>query len=71
MANENLISLRKSRGYLKAEVARKANITEAGYSYYEQGKRTPSVRTAIRIAGALGVQRWEGFCKLWECHPTV
>lgn len=68
---ESLVNLRKSRGYLKADVARKANITEAGYSYYEQGKRTPSVRTAIRIAGALGVQSWKGFCELWDCSPST
>ena len=71
MANESLINLRKARGFLQAEVARKAQITEAGYAYYEQGKRTPSVRTAIRIAGALGVQSWKGFCELWDGNPTT
>jgi transcriptional regulator with XRE-family HTH domain len=68
---ENLANLRKSKGYLKADVARKANITEAGYSYYEQGKRTPSVRTAIQIASALGVQSWKGFCELWDGSPST
>jgi len=70
MANESLINLRKSKGYRISDVARRAEISEAGYTYYEQGKRTPSVRTAIRIAGALGVQSWKGFCDLWSCSPT-
>ena len=71
MANESLISLRKSKGYRIADVARRAEISEAGYTYYEQGKRTPSVRTAIRIAGALGVQSWKGFCDLWSCSSST
>ena len=71
MANETLKNLRKGKGFSQAEVARKAKMTEAGYAYCEQGKRTPSVRTAIRIAGALGVQSWKGFCELWDGTPSI
>lgn len=66
MENVNLKNLRKERGLSLADVASGAGITEVGYMYYEYGKRTPNVRTAIRIAGVLGVQSWNSFCKLWE-----
>lgn len=49
-----LRAARERSGKTQAQVAREANIAERLYQDYEYGKREPGVRTAIRIARALG-----------------
>ena len=49
-----LRAAREKSGKTQAQVAREANIAERLYQDYEYGKREPGVRTAIRIARALG-----------------
>ena len=48
-------------GLTQVQVAKKAGITERGYQRYEADEKSsqysePSVKVAIRIADALGVQ---------------
>ena len=38
----------------QAQMAKDAGISEVAYQLYEYGKREPGVKTAIRIADALG-----------------
>ena len=49
-----LRAAREQSGKTQAQVAKEAKISEAQYQNIEYGKNTPSVTTAIRIAGALG-----------------
>ena len=50
-----LRAAREKTGKTQAQVAKEAGISEQAYQLYEYGKCTPGVRTAIRIADALGV----------------
>lgn len=50
----NLKAARESAGLTQAQAAEKANVSERMYLYYEADKKEPRVRTAIRIADALG-----------------
>lgn len=52
--NMKLREAREGSGMTQAQVAKKANVTERTYQYYESGKKEPGVRTAIRIAKTLG-----------------
>ena len=54
MENKALKAARKKSGKTQAQVAREAGITGRVYQYYEYGQKEPGVRTAIRIADALG-----------------
>ena len=49
-----LRAAREQSGKTQAQVAKEANISEVAYQMYEYDKREPRVRTAIRIAKALG-----------------
>lgn len=51
-----LKAAREKSGKTQAQVAKKARVTEAMYQRYEYALSEPGVRTAIRIADALGVQ---------------
>lgn len=51
----NLKSARERIGKTQACIASEVGVSELSYQLYEYGKRTPNVRTAIRIANALGV----------------
>ena len=53
-SNEALVRARAASGKTHAQVAREVGIAEAVYQRYEYNKNTPNVRTAIRIAQALG-----------------
>lgn len=48
-----LKAIRDKSGKTQAQVAKEADISCRAYCYYEQGKKEPRVRTAIRIAQAL------------------
>ena len=49
-----LIDLRRSRGLTQSELADKAQINQTAVSLYEQGHRSPNLRTARRLAEVLG-----------------
>ncbi|MCU7192404.1 helix-turn-helix domain-containing protein [Turicibacter sanguinis] len=58
MANElgkRLKSLRQQRGLLQKQVATQLGITESGYGFYEQGKRTPDSEMLKKIAAIYDV----------------
>lgn len=55
MFAERLKNLRKERGLLQQDMAEKIGITKSAYGYYEQGKTTPDVITAQKIANILDV----------------
>jgi len=49
-----LRAAREASGKTQAQVAKESGITEQMYQRYEYDQCEPGVRTAIRIAGALG-----------------
>ena len=49
-----LQAARKQSGKTQEQVAKEANVGVRLYQQYEYDKSTPNVRTAIRIARALG-----------------
>lgn len=49
-----LRAARERSGKTQAQVAKESNIAERTYQYYEADEMEPGVRTAIRIARALG-----------------
>ena len=49
-----LQATREKSGKTQAQVAKDAGISEQAYQRYEYGKREPGVKTALRIADALG-----------------
>ena len=51
-----LRAAREASGKTQAQVAKEARVAERLYQDYEYDKREPGVRTAIRIADALGVR---------------
>ena len=52
--NNELKSVRKASGKTQNQVAEESDVNVQQYQNYEYGKREPGVRTAIRIAKALG-----------------
>lgn len=52
--NTILRAAREASGKTQAQVAREAGISVRLYQNHEYGKTEPGVRTAIRIAEALG-----------------
>lgn len=64
--NTELRAVRARAGKTQAQVAREASISEAQYQNIEYGKCEPNVRTAIRIADALGIKSYKGFTKLFR-----
>lgn len=55
MFAERLKNLRKNSGLLQQDMANKIGITKSAYGYYEQGKTTPDIITARKIAEILNV----------------
>ena len=55
MKNTVLQFARERAGLTQAQVAKKIGITEQTYQRYEYGTSVPNVRTALRIADALGL----------------
>ena len=49
----NLTYFRKKIGFKQSRVAQEVNITPAYYNQLEKGKRTPSLKVALRIAKTL------------------
>lgn len=50
-----LRAAREKSGKTQAQVAKETGVTEHMYQRYEYDRNEPGVRTAIRIADALGV----------------
>lgn len=55
-----LRKIRKAQNLTMKQVSERSDISESMLSLIESGKRTPSVRSAQRIAAALGVE-WTKF----------
>lgn len=55
MFSSRLKEIRKSKGFLQQDMADKIGITKSAYGYYEQGKTTPDIITARKIAEILEV----------------
>lgn len=55
MNKTELQATRIKSGKTQAQVAKEAGIPTVTYQRYEYGTQEPGVRTAIRIADALGV----------------
>lgn len=62
----NLQATRREAGKTQVQVAKEAHISETTYQLYEYDKIEPGVRTAIRIAQALGVETLPAFYALWQ-----
>lgn len=58
---KSLKQARLAAGKTQAQVAEEVGISERNYQNYERGLVEPGVRTAIRIADALGVEVKELF----------
>jgi transcriptional regulator with XRE-family HTH domain len=48
-------ALRESEGLTQSELAKRAGLTQAAISQFEEGKRVPSTRAIQKIADGLGV----------------
>ncbi len=60
---ENIRSIRKRKGILQSEVAKKAGLSNSQYSLLENGKQQPGIGILLRVAKALGVDTREFFHK--------
>ena len=61
-----LKEIREASGKTQAEIAKETGVTVRAYQRYEHGEQRPNVRTAIRIADALGVKDVRS---LWGGNP--
>jgi transcriptional regulator with XRE-family HTH domain len=62
---------RRVAGVSQAELARRAGTSQATVSAYERGLKTPSVRVAARLLGALGCElTLRSRVEFIEHHPT-
>ena len=62
-----LKEIREASGKTQAEIAKETGVTVRAYQRYEHGEQRPNVRTAIRIADALGVKDVRS---LWGGNPV-
>ncbi len=60
-----LRAAREKSGKTQAQVAKETGIAEAAYQRYEYDKVEPRVRTAIRIADAIGVKSYKDFKEIF------
>jgi len=58
---KRIAELRKEKGLTQEQLAVKINMDRTFVGYLEKGDRNPSVETANKIAGALGVKVKELF----------
>lgn len=65
--NTKLKETREASGKTQVQMAQEAQITVRAYQKYEHGEQHPNIRTAIRIADALGVQDVRA---LWGGNPA-
>ena len=62
-----LKEIREASGKTQAEIAKETDVTVRAYQRYEHGEQRANVRTAIRIADALGVKDVRS---LWGGNPV-
>jgi len=62
-----LKEIREASGKTQAQMAKETGVTVRAYQRYEHGEQRPNVRTAIRIADALGVKDVRS---LWGGNPV-
>ena len=62
-----LKEIREASGKTQVEIAKETGVTVRAYQRYEHGEQRPNVRTAIRIADALGVKDVRS---LWGGNPV-
>lgn len=55
MLAERLKAAREKAGKSQDQIAKAVGVTQAAYSYYEHGYKTPTLPVAKRIAAELGV----------------
>ena len=55
MLAKRLKAAREKAGKSQDQVAKAVGVTQAAYSYFENGYKTPTLPVAKRIAAALGV----------------
>ncbi len=60
-----LKAARESSGKTQSQVAKEVGTSEQVYQRYEYGTSEPGVRTAIRIADALGVKSLRRFKEIF------
>lgn len=51
---ERICALRHNLGLTQEELARKSGVTQQFIQMIERGKRSPSLRTALKLAECLG-----------------
>ena len=61
-----LKEIREASGKTQLQIAEETGVTVRAYQRYEHGEQRPNVRTAIRIADALGVKDVRS---LWSGNP--
>ena len=61
-----LKEIREASGKTQLQIAEETGVTVRAYQRYEHGEQRPNVRTAIRIADALGVKDVRS---LWGGNP--
>ena len=61
-----LKEIREAFGKTQLQIAEETGVTVRAYQRYEHGEQRPNVRTAIRIADALGVKDVRS---LWGGNP--
>lgn len=60
---DNLRRLRENKNLSKSELCRRADMHINTLMSYESGEKTPTIRTLIRIARALGCELFISFRK--------
>lgn len=51
----NIVKLRQKKGWTQEHLAFESDVSKAGLCDIESGKRSPTVKTLVKIADALGV----------------
>ena len=51
----NIFTLRNNQKLSQADLAQKCGVTQQYIQMVESGKRTPALKTALKLAAALGV----------------
>ena len=55
MLGDRIALLRRGKGWSQNELARQLHISSSAVGMYEQGRREPSLKALLELAGAFGV----------------
>ncbi len=55
MLGDRIALLRRSKGWSQNELARQLHISASAVGMYEQGRREPSLKALLELAGVFGV----------------